>query len=349
MEFTFSLPFHLLLPDGNYEVKTENGEILALKLQKTIPKTYDERIGLRGLMESDLKNIWKIKVMLLEDNINGNRINEIAVQDIPKIKEYCVVRVFVKQDGTEFDTSDNILLNAEIPNDRLGRFRYTKVTLTSDTGNNIIERAFAAINKLIDCYRLASGEYWIHRIKKSDLAVFQANAGTNSPHPTIKFQADLHGEDLTRFKTSLLRDSPQDTFYNLFMDAQSALEEENYPLAVIYSVTSIESITKLFLNVTASRYELSKNSIDRLLQMHLSELFTVVLRLILTPSDLPDTIITEVSKTNTLRNKIIHEAKFNVSRTEAQQAVNSASRLIGILLPKIIDLLNTAQNDNSNS
>jgi hypothetical protein len=48
MGLAFSLPFCLLLPDNNYLVRLDKDDIVTLKLTKTIPQQYDERLPYRG-------------------------------------------------------------------------------------------------------------------------------------------------------------------------------------------------------------------------------------------------------------------------------------------------------------
>jgi hypothetical protein len=73
-------------------------------------------------------------------------------------------------------TGEMIYLNAEIDKDRLGRLRYTRVTILSDRDESK-GRAITAINKLVDAYRILSQEYWLNRINERDILLTSTQAG----------------------------------------------------------------------------------------------------------------------------------------------------------------------------
>lgn len=63
MELVFSLPFCLLIPDGDYQVKLDKDEMVTLNLTKVTPKIFDERMPVRGFMKGELENIADLKIM----------------------------------------------------------------------------------------------------------------------------------------------------------------------------------------------------------------------------------------------------------------------------------------------
>ena len=55
MPLVFFLPFCLLLPDGDCQVKMYNDEIVTLNLTKIVPKIFDERLPYRGFLKGELE------------------------------------------------------------------------------------------------------------------------------------------------------------------------------------------------------------------------------------------------------------------------------------------------------
>jgi hypothetical protein len=63
MTLVFSLPFCLLLPNGDYQVKLDKDETVTLNLTKVISKIFDERLPVRGFLKGELEktaSLWVI-------------------------------------------------------------------------------------------------------------------------------------------------------------------------------------------------------------------------------------------------------------------------------------------------
>jgi hypothetical protein len=208
----FSLPFCLLLPDGDYAVKLANDDIVNLNLSKVIPTIYDERLPYRGFKKGELDNISQLSVMFR----NGGK--KIDVSELPQVKEYGTVIKYFDKSGNqiipELDPSDadqyesemmndlfkkrfkdivpadyleqhsgeayhhgrRILINGEITRDRFGRFRYTKVKYNSTKQLHYKEefnRAIKAVNILIDVYRQETFDYWITNVTEKEIFIYK--------------------------------------------------------------------------------------------------------------------------------------------------------------------------------
>jgi hypothetical protein len=269
MVLAYSLPFCLLLPDDNYLVKLDIDDIVTLKLTKTIPQHYDERLPYRGLSENELNEMSQIKIHFPLQN----KTIEIDKENLKEITDYGVVIQYTKKNGeivtpqlnelqSNFDyeeylrTADNydtayaekrimnakiyppkeIIINGEINNDKLGRFRYTKIEFLSNKKLNYDEefkRAIKATNMLIDRYRIETMHYWITNIRENDIFVYQdvsniSTAYTKKGFTRIKDDIDI--DTVNSIKNKLINASTPFPLEVLIVEAMSALEDEKYYL-----------------------------------------------------------------------------------------------------------------------
>src|SRR5688572_14826239 len=96
MSYMFSLPFCLRLPDGDYKVRISKDDKVTLRLAKKVPNTYDERLGLRGLKESDLQGYEYVNALNTDSNFTGNRARRFKVSEIMKTDEALLIEYFEK-------------------------------------------------------------------------------------------------------------------------------------------------------------------------------------------------------------------------------------------------------------
>ena len=214
MPLVFSLPFCLLLPDGDYPVKLEENDIVNLQLSKVIPTIFDERLPFRGFHKGELDNISKLSVV---GKASGKLID---ISDLPNYSDSGIVTKYFDKEGKEFvpqihgtdvnlsepeilnesakvkfsKTDDpkewmdcfssqehhhgrQIVINTEVKKDSFGRFRYTKISYTSPKSGHMDEefaRAIKAVNKLIDVYRVETSDYWITNITEDDIFIYKS-------------------------------------------------------------------------------------------------------------------------------------------------------------------------------
>jgi hypothetical protein len=300
------LPFCLHIPDGEYHVEVPEGGKITLRLEKRIPKSYDERTGYRGLSEHDLKGVHKLHIVNQESKFEDARYKVIYATEIRQVREFCEVVSFEDENGNTWfpDIADNspgnepkftglkIFLNSEIIRDRFGRLRYSRVSLISDSLEASKARIISAVNKFIDAYRIASNAYWLFHIREDDI-LFVISESDFSFEGMGKVKPDISGLDLDHLELLLLDKEPPSTFYLLFLDAQNAVFEENYSLAIIYAITSVESLVRMYIERLVDENSLPHKTSKRLQNMSLFQLVTVVLRLVLTRDDLSDELIEE--------------------------------------------------------
>jgi|GEM_PF-1848807 hypothetical protein len=96
MPLVFSLPFCLLLPDGDYQMKLDKNEIVTLNLTKVLPKVFDERLPYRGFLKGELENIATLWAM----NKKGH-IGWISVDNLSQIAGAIFVTKYKTKDGKE--------------------------------------------------------------------------------------------------------------------------------------------------------------------------------------------------------------------------------------------------------
>lgn len=214
MPLVFSLPFCLLLPDGDFPVKLADNDIVNLHLTKVIPTIFDERLPFRGFHKGETDNISKLSVV---GKVSGKVID---ISDLPNYTESVIVTKYFDKEGKEFvpqihgndvnlsepkilnesakvkfsktdepkewidwyATQEHyhgrqIVINTEVKKDSFGRFRYTKVAYTSPKRGHMDEefaRAIKAVNKLIDIYRVETSDYWITNITENDIFIYKS-------------------------------------------------------------------------------------------------------------------------------------------------------------------------------
>lgn len=337
MEITFSLPYCLLLPNGDYQVRISEGDIVTLRLVQKIPDSYDERLGMRGLLKSDLEGYEKAGVMNVENDCPGPRAKDISVEEILEMKDALLIEYF-RKDGKNFAPPTEIVMNQEIPHDPFGRFRYTKVTFISDNREDVMQRAAAAINKLVVSFRVNTDSFWITPIREKDLEVYEA-AGEKRFYGMIKFAPFADEEKVGQIRKDLMNDPGEMPFHMLYLDAQNAYEQMNYTLSIIYSITSIESLVKTFLRMYSTRHKIQGVSKKGLLRSPIHNAVSVILRLIISKAELSDQMILDFIEANKIRNSVIHQARQDVSEPDAQKAIRTLEAFMAVLLPKIRDLL----------
>ena len=378
MVLTFSLPFCLLLPDDSYRVKLDVDDIVILKLTKTIPQHYDERLPYRGLSENELKELSKIKIYFPTQN----KTKEIDKEDLKDIRDYGKIIHYTKKNGeriipqlnelqTDFDydeylrTTDNydaayaeerlknskiyapkeIIINGEIIKDRLGRFRYTKIEFFSNKELHYekeFERAIKATNILIDHYRVETMHYWITNVRENDILIYQdinniSTSYTKKGFTRIKDDADV--DTVNSIKNKLVKGSKPFPLEILLVEAMAALEDEKYYLSIIYSITFLESITKIYFNEYFRVYNISETKRKEIFRRkHLYQLVTEKLKSYI-KGKIDKNLIDELGEEIDLRNEIMHDTNLSIDRISAKKTIENVKKIVPILLNEL-ELLN---------
>ena len=95
MVLVFSLPFCLLLPDGDYKVKLAKDDIITINLTKVIPKIFDERLPSRGFVKGEFENVSKMRIT----NLKTGESKELHIEEISKINTMHDVIYYITKEG----------------------------------------------------------------------------------------------------------------------------------------------------------------------------------------------------------------------------------------------------------
>ena len=91
MTLVFSLPFCLLLTDGDYQIKMDDGEVDTIHLKKIVPKVFDERLPYRGFRKGELDNIKYLW-------IDGKKIE---AEELANYSEFGIVTKYIDKQEKE--------------------------------------------------------------------------------------------------------------------------------------------------------------------------------------------------------------------------------------------------------
>ncbi len=122
----------------------------------------------------------------------------------------------------------------------------------------------------------------------------------------------------------------------LLLGAKTFFHEEDYRMAVLEAVIALDIMIASIIRKIGRLRGISKGSLkDFLREVGLNRSMKVVLKMII-PDRLPDDDVLEGCKTaNTLRNKIVHEGRLNVSEIEAREAIQNIKTFIEHITPTL--------------
>jgi hypothetical protein len=286
--------------------------------------------------------------MNMEPSIDGTYQHKLVnMEELAGITDFCYVVHFEDNEGSQYPPGSSprivlsdeisppaqIYLNGEIEKDKLGRLRYTGITYLTDGEVYPLDKILPAVNKLIDCYRLVSDEYWLDRVIEEDIISTsnidsRTRSGGFTYRPVIKAKPDIDEEKLRAINDLIGGNRSIPTFQLLLLDARKALDEGNYALSIIYGITALESVVKQYLEKIATQRGLSKKTFGN---MGLSTLVTVILRMTLDKMELPDQLINGFKEANKKRNDIIHQAALDTDRNDAVKSLESVNQLVELL------------------
>jgi hypothetical protein len=325
-------------------VRIADDDIVTLRLAKKIPDTYDERLGLRGLHQSDIKDYEFVNAINTDSTFTGNSARRFKPNEIMKTDESLLIQYFEK-DGKNHVSPIQLVFNQEIPYDSFGRFRYTKVTFIARDTKDLVKRAVAAINKLITSYRINTNDFWVTPISEKDLECIEFSNRPTSYSPLVKFLPDISPTKVEQVKIEIKLRVLGIASHMLLLDARNAKEHMNYGLCIIYSVTSIESIVKTFLFFHTKNRGFSKDEQDRLNRMSISSLMHSVLTLIISKTDLSPEMRHAFTVINRIRNDIIHAAESAIEPKVAEDAVKLAEKFEQLFYAKIGEQINLIESN----
>jgi hypothetical protein len=270
---------------------------------------------------------------------------EINVKDLWKVKDRRKV-IYLIKNGKKYypelyGDKRLVFINTEIPEDRLGRLRYTRIKFTfkkSGSGNNndYNQRAIDATNKLIDYYRVFSGAFWIHRITDADIMVYRYGESGISMQGLSQFKSDLSSSIVEQIQTNLKDPIPIPPFGILSLESKRAFQEGSYYLSIIHSVTSLESLVKFF--IIAAKENISNSYIKKILHdVTLPDLLTNYLKPMLEENVLDNNLLQKLVEANRKRNDIMHEYDLEIMKQDAKNILEAIDAFSTILIQNLPD------------
>lgn len=209
-----------------------------------------------------------------------------------------------------------------------------------------LEKVRLYFNTLLRAYRIVSGETYNNGVIrpiphagffKIVIKIELDNEGKPiGPPSNIQYLQRLmlgtiSGEQYKKLKqiTRSSRTLQKHLTEELLLGAKTFFHEEDYRMAVLEAVIALDiMIASLIRKIGRSR-GISEGSLKNFLkEVGLARSMKVVLKMII-PDRLPDDDVLKACKTaNTLRNKIVHEGKLNVSESEATEAIQNIEAFI---------------------
>jgi hypothetical protein len=235
------------------------------------------------------------------------------------------------------DYGRQLIINAEIKNDPVGRFRYTKVRYTSTKLKENLEYQFKeagnVVNILIARYRSITGDFWITKVREEDIFTYkdiQCDSFTGLEKGFVKARPDHNQHIVDNLRELLVSDIPELPYIHLFRDAENAFERADHYLAVIL----LESIIKTYLTFYSLKCPPIIQDEERI---NLTRLVTNVLKKIF-PADDYKNVMKNVIHAIELRNNIIHQSEIDVPKDLAETVIKYAAEYIVFIREKFKDL-----------
>lgn len=260
-------------------------------------------------------------------------------------------------------------LNCEVTGDRFGRVAYSEVIIyfpssaSATDPQYLIEHAVNYINRLIEVYRTATGEFWVQPISLADVLSIScrhcdengnkvqglsysgpqggATGGKlsiiSSGSNAIKRSSDIHN----RIKDILHQDIKIPIYTNLMLDALTSIRNATYELSVVQSQNAFENFFYTFVTYELTsrgsmspelQQQLNLGNITRTMNKRLAgtskmSKLTYFSKLVTKP---PRSFAEDIPEydnwytdTYTLRNEVIHSGKNDVTQKQAEDAFKS--------------------------
>lgn len=334
--YSFRLPYCILLPDGDYDIKTDNEEMIVIHLKKKIPESFDERVGARSLTSNDGIGV---KAFLIMDFDEGGLMKEILVEEMRNFQHSCRVYAKIFEDGKKEYFKEDVYWNSEISRDRLGRFRYSiaEVAVPYDEVRGAhFESAIEALNRLIDIYRVVSRDSYVERVREEDLIYFQnkweGETGSGSSGPTThKFRKDVSSEAYELIRKILSENLELPIALQFIADARNLIEKGQYAMAVVNAIIALENALKVYLEESLEKRNISKSKAKDLFEQLGTKFSIHPFANILEPGLFSEELTHKLIDANELRNRVIHSASLKVKQGEAEKALDAVEDAVFVL------------------
>jgi hypothetical protein len=341
----FRLPFCLYLNDGSYSVSLNSDVKAEILLKKVRQEPLDMRLEIQMLNKYHIEDDAYYRVKRIAD---GKRdvIKGLELKDVEAAYEIHAI------EGGKHTRPELWIppyyYNCELERDERGTFRFTEVSILIkqiEWHNSIeyLDIAIEIINRLIDVYRYVTKEYHVRRITAKDIMAYSCSRSDKadfiygySASGIVPIREDFSETEHLEIKR-LLKNNEQIPICDLMLlDAENFLELRDYRRTVIESIIAIEPWIEKFVE-----YKLAERRVSNI---HIKDFLNVVtlapqikglLKLLIEPEDLDYQLIDDLATINKIRNNIIHEGYINVSRSDAEKAINCTTKIISFIRENI--------------
>lgn len=297
--------------------------------------------------------------MLNEKNDNKKSVQTIIVTSLP----YCLYRV----DSRFFELGDinntkikfikietvpnrrtHFSRNIEVIRDRWGIDAHSDVEITTDRNfdienNNEAENfALGLINDFIKRYKYFDKDA-VHLVSLTHedligLSITSNGQGVMSVRMSGGMTAVMpqRNEEISnKIELSLSKKEEIPLWEELLLNSEQYLYQVEYRHSILESIISLELVISAFIRKKCHEKGIStKDAKNYIKDVGLTGNIKVTLQLLLDDKELPNYEIVRKCKAGiTIRNKIVHEGRKNISREEVQECLSSCKSLIQFLIP----------------
>jgi hypothetical protein len=340
---SFYLPYCLYLEDGIYSVKV-NGINADVTLRKEHQKATDTKLEINFLIANEIEDnsLYTIENMVTNERktVKGS---ELKKEDL----SYQILEINNNSSPPLWLIATPTYYNCELKEDKRGIIRYTWVEMilrSIKKQEDYMDYALKVINRFIEIYRYVIKAHYMEKITLNDLYSFSySEKGTGSfsfAYPpqsrVVPLIKDLSKSEHIEIREMLEDDKTPPFDSILLLDAKYFLEKEDYRRAVVECILAIEPWIEKFISSKLKEGEIpNKHRKDFFEKVTFSPQIKGLLKLFIKKQELNHQLIDDLIKTNTLRNKIIHEGFLDISRADAERAINCTEGIICFIKNKI--------------
>lgn len=300
---TFNLPYAIPIPDGRYRVKI--GRHVSIIAVKRIQKTLE---GIAGTGN----------IQMPFDKYGKSSFSSIQME-LPFVLN-------------PLEKGRQLLLLGDIPPRSKSK-----------------EIALRFLNRLIEAVRYITEEYWVEPARYQDILAYQIfywDGKKRYPAAQILLDTGVGGvrlggghpfqlepEKMRELISILEKEKKLETSKLFLLNSKDACLQEDFRLAIVESVTALETVLYRFIRMQGEKLEIPKDEVDHfIVDVGLTGNLKVVLKMLTDGLEQVDAeILSKCKGAIKIRNNILHEGFMKVSSTDTEEQVNAIEKMIDYL------------------